>query len=179
VITEEIREKLILLLVSGLGEAAQREAATKLGLEPEEIDPALAETKRRIQIAADYNRDQQIGTAVVRLNDLYRRALAIQDTKTALAAQKELSRLLCLYSAPAPAAGERPADQAGEVEAIRAHLEPLDLGGENDSTEELARRAALRILAADAATNPPQPTRRRPNVHRKESQPARPASRKS
>lgn len=46
---------------------------------------------------ADYARDEQLDKAVMRLDDLYAKSIAAQDTRTALQAQRELNRLLGLY----------------------------------------------------------------------------------
>jgi hypothetical protein len=113
---------------------------------------AIAEARLRILIAARWQRDEQLGTALVRLNDIYRRALSAQDAKTALAVQKELNRLLDLYrpaAKPPPAApGDRPSSPAAvdEMAAARAHLAPLGLGNESTPLAELCRLAVLRIL---------------------------------
>ncbi len=89
--------------------------------------------------------------AVTRINELYQRAVAVQDTKTALAAQRELNKLLDLYpgfrltdddadtadrpagdpNGPAadPRSGLRLADPdaVAIMDAIDMYLEPLAL----------------------------------------------------
>ena len=49
----------------------------------------VAEARKRITVAADYTRDEQIGRAVMRLDDLYAKSIAGQDIRTALQAQRE------------------------------------------------------------------------------------------
>lgn len=98
--SKEVIDKIVLLLVSGLARSSIEEAAHKLGLDGESAASAIAEARTRIQIAAHWEPEEQMGTALVRLNDIYRRALAVQDAKTALAVQRELNRLLDLYRAP-------------------------------------------------------------------------------
>jgi hypothetical protein len=146
-------DKIVLLLVSGLARSAVEEAVGKLGLTGDAASSALAEARMRIQVAARWDRDDQLGTALVRLNDIYRRALAVQDAKTALGVQKELNRLLDLYRTPAaPPQKEivdRPSPEASasaEVAAARAHLAPLGLGNEKTPLAELCRLAVLRII---------------------------------
>lgn len=144
--TDEALDKLVLLLVSGLQPTAVQEAAAKLGLPEAEIPAAIAEARTRIAIAARYNRHEQLGAAMVRLNDLYRRALAIQDTKTALAAQKELNKLLELYHPPVDAG--RTDELDGEIATARRHLAPLGLADDRTPLAELCRLAVLKVLEA-------------------------------
>jgi hypothetical protein len=149
---QEVLDKIVLLLVSGLARSAIDEAVGKLGLSGDAASSAIAEARMRIAIAARWDRNDQLGTALVRLNDIYRRSLASQDAKTALAVQKELNRLLDLYRAAAPspqAVGDRPSPNASatvEMAAARAHLTPLGLGNERTSLAELCRLAVLRII---------------------------------
>lgn len=140
-------------MVSGLGDAALRDALTQIDppLTPDQVAPAIAEGRRRITLAADYHRDHEIGRAITRLNDLYRRALAAQDIKHALAAQRELTKLFDLARPPTDAAG--PANE--EAAAIRRHLEPLDLAEPGTPTVELCRLAVGRIIDLEAAANAP------------------------
>jgi len=144
-----IADKVLLLLVSGAGEASIAEGLAKLGVPAEERPAILAEARRRITLAADYHRDHELGQAIVRLNDCYRRSLAVQDAKPALASQKELNKLMDLYAksdAPPPVEGESQA--AAELAAIGHHLIPLGLAPADSPLEEHARLAALRILAS-------------------------------
>ena len=143
--TQDVLDKIVLLMVSGLQQGAVEEAAHKLGLTDGEVPAAIAEAKLAIAIAARYDRNEQMGAALIRLNDLYRRALAIQDTKTALAAQRELNKLMELYR-PSPASEERAAELAAEIAAARRHLAPMGLGSDETPLAELCRRAVLRIL---------------------------------
>jgi hypothetical protein len=98
----------------------------------------------RSTVAADYARDEQLGKAVMRLDDLYAKSIAAQDTRTALQAQRELNRLLCLYSAgekgAAPGQGED--DAAARLELIGTYLLPLGLTDERYPVEEHARVAS-------------------------------------
>jgi hypothetical protein len=102
-------DKLILLIVS-LADRAKVAAAgiEKLGISPSEVHVAISEAYERIRQAARWSADEEVGTAIVRLNDLYERSLRVQDCKTALATQRELNKLRNVYAAgkrrPAPAA---------------------------------------------------------------------------
>jgi len=150
--TQGVFDKIVLLLVSGLAKSSVEEAVGKLGLTGDAASSAMAEARMRIQIAARWEHDEQLGTALVRLNDIYRRALAVQDAKTALAVQKELNRLLDLYRSPREtkkAAVDRPSPDAAalaEITAAREYLTPLGLGNEETPLSELCRRAVLRMI---------------------------------
>jgi len=58
---------------------------------PADAKAIVGEARKRITVAADYARDEQIGVAFMRLNDLYSKSVVAQDYRTALAAQKELT----------------------------------------------------------------------------------------
>ena len=86
-------------------------AIEKLGVSPAEVHIVISEAYERIRQAAKWNADETLGESIVRLNDLYERALRVQDVKSALAAQKELNKLRNTYAAarrrPQPSATER------------------------------------------------------------------------
>ena len=150
--SQEVLDKLVLLLVSGLARSAIADAVGKLGLAPDQAATAIAEARTRIQIAAQWDRNEQLGTAMVRLNDCYRRAMAVQDTKTALAVQRELNRLMDLYrrAEEGNSASKQEADakdaMAAEIAAARAHLAPLGLGDVDTPLAELCRLTVLQVL---------------------------------
>jgi hypothetical protein len=148
----KVLDKVTLLLVSGLSDNAATDACVdKLGVDPQDAVDAVAEARQRITIAADYHRDEQLGTAILRLQDLYVRAIKVQDVKTALAAQKELNKLLRLYAgATADGTGPDAAEATADLLAIRAHLSGLDLGSPETPTVELVRLAAALVLQARA-----------------------------
>lgn len=150
VIPAEIVEKLVLLLVSNLSSEQIAEAARKLDVAAESVPRAIAEARRRITIAADFHRDEQVGTAFVRLNDLYRRSLAIQDAKTALAAQKEINKLLDLYSGRAVPITPQAAADDSDAEAARSHLAALKLAPPSAALSELCRLAVARIVELES-----------------------------
>jgi hypothetical protein len=148
-INPTIADHLILALVTGLD---PERAARSLGVGPDQIGPMVAEARRRLTLAAEFNRDEQLGTAIARLNECYSKASKDKDVRTCVQAQKELNRLLDLYrSTTTVTAGSAGADQAAaqELASVRAHLLPLKLAGEasdQTGTPELARLAVNEIV---------------------------------
>lgn len=142
-------EKLILLSVSGLSPTDLKNAAlAKIGVPADALEETMAEVHRRIILAGDASRAVERGKAVVRFEDIYRRALQGQDNRTALRAQAELVKLLRL-DAPAETPAHTTDDESSlELAAVREHLEPLRLGPKGYPVSELARLAAAAIAAA-------------------------------
>lgn len=144
----DLIEKLVMLMVSGMTNADLAAACVeKLEVPPDKVARVIAQARRKLTLAADYNRDEQIGTAVTRLNDIYARAIRAQDIKTGVSAQKELNKLLDLYRVtPEHAVGgekeKDPAQDQAELDAIRAHLLPLGLAQSDYPLREHARIAA-------------------------------------
>jgi peptidoglycan hydrolase-like protein with peptidoglycan-binding domain len=138
-------DTIILLMVSGMNEQELAAACVaKLGIPTDKVTAVIADARRKLTIAADYNRDEEIGTARTRLNNLYARAIRSADNKTALQAQRELNRLLDLYARPdsGQGTGEDSASIRRQLEAIEGHLRPLKLADDSYPVEELARLAA-------------------------------------
>jgi len=149
--TEGALDKIILLLVSGVGRSTITEAVGKLGLAGDAAATAIAEAQTRIAIAARWDRNEQMGTALVRLNDCYRRALGSEDAKTALAVQREINRLLTLSAPPAPdpaplGTAMSAAATDSDAAAARAHLAALGFEDEGISLAEMCRLTVLRVI---------------------------------
>lgn len=147
-----IVDGLVLMLVSG----ATTDTATDYAIEKAELPRAAAvahvdEARHRINLAAHFNREAELGTAYTRLNLLFQQSNRQRDYTAALAVQRELNKLLSLHQ-PAPANDADAAEehQNPEADAIRSHLEPLKLGPDGTPLVELARLAALAILEADS-----------------------------
>ena len=145
----DVLDKVLLLVITGLPtDTVIATAAAKFGLDPEQAQAAVKMAQRRITLAADFNRVEEIGRAVSRLNAIYA-ACCVTDPPTALSAQRELNKLLDLYGR---GVGKPPADTAtantasnAELEAIRSHLLPLELAPETYPLQEHARLAAEAI----------------------------------
>lgn len=151
-------DRAILMLTSGMSrDAIEETAVAKMGLTPPDARRLVDAARRKLTLAANYNRDERLGEAITRLDDCYKKSLSIQDVKTCLGVQRELNKLLALYSpppAPAPAAGDASAAGTGEaaaelraeLDAARRHLAPMFSNGEKLPLSELCRLAAGRIL---------------------------------
>jgi len=137
---ESLRDRVVLLLTNGMTvEAAEGYCVKQGGLDSGAAARLVAEARQRITVAADYARDEQLGKAVMRLDDLYAKSIAGKDTRTALQAQRELNRLLGLYSMADADADD---DAARRLELIASYLLPLGLTDERYPVEEHARVAS-------------------------------------
>lgn len=149
--TQTLRDRIVLLLVNGMSVEAAEGFAVQSGADLETARRVVAEARKRITVAADYTRDEQIGRAVMRLDDLYAKSIAGQDTRTALQAQRELNRLLDLYagSSRAEGAGVDASELRRQLDLIAGYLLPLKLAEEHYPVEEHARMAAEVIRRCD------------------------------
>ena len=137
-------EAAVVMLCNGVSAGAVEEAIAKtFSLPLPKARSVVQAAKRKIVQAAYSNREEELGVAIHRLHELYRRAMATQDNRTALEAQKELNRLLGLYQRASTTEGG-PTNSA-EAQA-RKYLEQVGLGDAKTPLPELCRRAALRIM---------------------------------
>jgi len=117
----------------------------KLGLSESEANGTIEQALSEITLAADFDRRNEIGKAVIQLDDIYDKTIRIQDQKTALAVRKEKSKLLGLYPTNSVIEKEDTTDGRGyEDTAIRCHLLPF-VGDDTTPTVELARLASLKL----------------------------------
>ena len=149
---DEVLDAIVLLIVSGTSENNIASICVeRFGIKGELAQKKITEAKTQITVAADFNRQDEVGTAYIRLNDLYTRSLNGDDVKTALASQKELNKLLSLYepehgSVLALGVGE---DGLGELDVVASHLLPLALASAEYPISEHARIAASFIRKMD------------------------------
>ena len=149
-----IRDRIVLLLVNGMSAEAADAFAIQSGADPETAKQIVADARKRITVAADYTRDEQIGRAVMRLDDLYAKSIAGQDTRTALQAQRELNRLLDLYAGSSRGDGgnDDAVELRRQLDLIAGYLLPLRLADEQYPVEEHARMAAEVVRTAGLAS---------------------------
>jgi len=67
------------------------------GVSERTIDEYIAEATEQFRRISDYNREEQVGKAIRRLEMLFLRAMKVQDFQRALATQRELNLLLGLH----------------------------------------------------------------------------------
>ncbi|MBE7466799.1 MAG: hypothetical protein HS116_25290 [Planctomycetes bacterium] len=143
---QTLKDRVILLLINGMSNEAAEGFCAQQGQAADQARSIVAEARKRITVAADYTRDEQIGKAVMRLEDLYAKSMAGQDIRTALQAQRELNRLLSLYADARRL--DAPEDDAEapvlrrQVDLLSAYLLPLKLADPAYPVEEHARIAA-------------------------------------
>lgn len=163
-----IADRVVVLLTTIQSPAAIAAACVdKLGVAPDQVDAVIDAARRRITLAADYHRHDELGQAITRLNALYGKAFKARDLRTALQCLKELAKLMDLYRPPPPASGSTTAGSAddgsaAELAAVREHLEPLcalGIAPAETSTCELARLAVGALVGA--------PKKKRPAANKK------------
>lgn len=90
--------KVFELLVLGLSRQEIMQYCSAWEITTRQIDVYIQKATERLKAHADYQREEQLGVAINRLNKLYRDNLKVQDYKGALAVQKELNLLLGLHA---------------------------------------------------------------------------------
>ncbi|NLG44825.1 MAG: hypothetical protein GX547_16405 [Phycisphaerae bacterium] len=138
----------LLLTLESTHQVAAALTSDQIGLAPAAAEAAIAEAQRRLMAAAGYDKTHELGRAIRRLNNLYRRSVQVQDCKTALAAQRELNRLLALGAAPSPdqTTSDTPPTDPAEVERAREHLARALPDHADLPLDELARLAATALI---------------------------------
>ena len=145
---ESMVDRALLWMVSGLsGPDLENALITKLEVDPAEVKAVMGEARKRLTLAAEYNRDEMLGTALTRLNDLYSRCIRTQNDAKALDVQREINRVAGLHreTHASEAADESLSESASELAAIAPHLLSLGLAAESYPLREHARLAAQRI----------------------------------
>ena len=100
-------ERVIIWMVSGMaGADLENACVAKLDVDPAQVKTVIAEARKRLTLAAEYNRNEMLGTALTRLNDIYARCIRAgadgngPNLAKALDVQKEINRLAGLYPDP-------------------------------------------------------------------------------
>jgi hypothetical protein len=151
-------DRVIIWMVSGLaGADLETACVAKLDVDPAQVKAVIAEARKRLTLAAEYNRDELLGTALTRLNDLYSRCIRAgadgsgPNLAKALDVQRELNRLTGLYRQPSLSDMDALGRQADEeLTAVGEYLLPLALTSEAYPLREHARLAAQRIAELEA-----------------------------
>jgi hypothetical protein len=163
---QEAIELAVVLLVRGMAESGIAARLVREGTPRDDAGIVITEARKRIQITASYNRQEQLGLSIRRLSRLVElnldrdaehanalEDLLKQDHAVALRAQVELNKLLRLHEVSNGITGE--ADETDESEradalaAVDHHLRPLFNVPDDYPVTELARMAAERVRMAD------------------------------
>ena len=153
-----LRDRVLLLLVNGMAAEAVEEHCTRTGQSPDAARALVQEARQRLTVAADYVRDEHLGRAILRLEDIYAKSITAQDLRIALQSQREINRLLGLYS---DADRNQPAGDDAAAEAlarVAAYLLPLGLVAREYPVEEHARLAADFVRRHSPPAAPTSPT---------------------
>lgn len=147
----ELREKVTIMLVAGMSVGQAEDAAVvKLGATKKAAAAAVGVVSKRIALAGHVDLRRELGMAISRYQDLYKRAISAGELKIAATAQGKLDRLLALHDVPTmgPAEGDEVGESESERElaAIRDHVVPLGLVDDEDyPLVELVRLMADRV----------------------------------
>jgi len=124
---ENAKDKVLLMLVAGMGEAdVIAVAVAKLGMTEAQARQAVDDARTRITLTADYKRDEELGIAILQLREIFTKSMAIQDTKVCLAARRELNKLLRLYDKTPKDDSGKLARLLGEIETEKAAIEAAE-----------------------------------------------------
>ena len=147
---EDLIDKIVLLMVSGLNESQLMKACrNNLELSEDQAKELMEDAEKKILKIGDIDKKKEVGVALKRLSDIYTRSIVKGDVKTALQVQREIDKLGGLYIEE----GEEPDNDQNidninaleELERIASHLLPLELADKDYPLREHARIAAERI----------------------------------
>ena len=160
-VNEQSILKAVVGLVRGVSNEELEALIVKGGTPRDDAGMVLDEARKRIQLAADYNRDEHLGLAIKRLTRIIELSLpgdpddpkledlVETDLSVAIRSEIELNKLLKLHEVQSGNAGgdeDTPAtDRADELGLVRKHLAPMFDVADDYPVSELARMAAERI----------------------------------
>lgn len=132
---ERVR-KIETMITSGVAVAAVvRYAQDNWGISDRMARGYITKAYKALAAAADYDRQLEVGKAIVRLNGLYMLALESRDLRQALAVQKEINALLGLYVPVRQqlelSGGVQVSWKAAVLEAARSADVVIDGGGDD------------------------------------------------
>lgn len=138
-------EQILKLMTARISDAVLCQVAVeKLSLTPEQAVAAITAARKLMLGAAEYSIAEELGRSILRLNDLFTHSQKMQDSKTALAAQRELHAVF-QFNQRIAKLEESQATANAEAEAIRIHLLPLKLAPDHAPLVEHVRVAGLRL----------------------------------
>lgn len=144
-----LRSRAIVMLVNGLPPERVVDDCVRNGADHATAEAIVGEAREQITVTAEFSRKEKVGVAIRRCEDLYAKSVAARDTRTALQAQREINRLLSLYTSAhdSPAGPTVDAETLRRLDVIAGYLLPLGLTDESYPVEEHARLAAEVIRA--------------------------------
>jgi len=124
--------------------------AEGLGVDAKAATALIDSARRKITLAADYHRDEELGRAIERHNQLYEMAVQQDDPNAGRAIERERCRLLDLFPKPHQPTqpGQGPTEAEAELERIVGYLEPLGLAPTGTPAAELVRLTVEKSLDA-------------------------------
>src|ERR1035437_2384271 len=93
-------ERVLLWMVSGLsGADLEKACVAKPDVDPAQVKAVIDQDRKQLTLAAEYNRNEMLGTALTRLNDIYSRCIRAgadgngPNLAKALDVQREINRI--------------------------------------------------------------------------------------
>jgi hypothetical protein len=144
-ISESVRALARLILAWGEDADRLQEFAESQAWTASDLKTQLADSRRLIHAAADFDAKVEFLRAKHRLERVYELALDAEDLGVAVASQRELDRLLGLF-----APREQANLESAIAQAVANYLHPLGLTKPEHPPAEHIRLAALRIADLSA-----------------------------
>jgi hypothetical protein len=152
---------------SGLsGADLETACVAKLDVDPSLVKDVIAEARKRLTLAAEYNRDELLGTALTRLNDFYSRCIRAgadgngPNLAKALDVQREINRLVGLYRQTSLLPGQGTEGGGEASDELRAIGEPAAAGFPSAWRTRTTRSANMRGWRRRRSVNIKQPKQR-------------------
>lgn len=121
----------------------------QLKIPAKDIPGVIDEAKARIVAAADYDLTDELAQTLIRLDELYERAVKMQDIKTANAVLAGRVKLLGLggkSSGPVLTVDYHDAENDMILDAVRSNLEALNIAPAGLPLEDLTRKVVLEFM---------------------------------
>lgn len=142
-IAQHILDHLVGMLRLGMSEMAAYEYCRSRGVAKKRVPEYVRAARERFAEVGGATQDELRREACVQLHEMLSRAVADQQWSVAVAARRELNRLLRLYDAEPPPDHE---ERSNEVALVREHLLRAGVGDASMSAVDLARLAVIEIM---------------------------------